>query len=136
MSQHRKKVLIVDLDESVLITLEHVLEDAGCDTCTTWNVAEAVRLFTGDGFDFVLVGDHPPELDAEKILQGLIVRHPGCKCLVLEAVAQEADFERFQSIGASAVITKQDLSQIVGRLSGRPGPVAVKLAGNVQKIAS
>ena len=135
MSQRRKKVLIVDLDESVLITLERVLEDADCDTCTTWNVAEAVRLFTADGFDFVLIGDHPPELDAVRILRELVVRHPDCKCLVLESIVQESDFERLQPVGASAVIPKRDISQIVGRLCDHPGPRAVNLATNFQKLA-
>jgi CheY-like chemotaxis protein len=135
MSQRRKKVLIVDLDESVLIKLERVLEDAGCDTCTTWNVAEAVRLFTTDGFDFVLVGDHPPELDAERVLTELAVRHSDCQCLVLEPIVQESDRERLQPVGASAVITKEDLSQLVGRLCDHPGPMAVNRATNLQKLA-
>jgi DNA-binding NtrC family response regulator len=136
MSHRRKRVLILDLDERVLMTLERLLEDAGCDTCTTWNVAEARRLFADDGFDVVLVGDHPPELDAEKILAELEVRHSDCKCLVLESTAQEADLERFQSVGAFAVVTKQDLSQVVGRLSGHLSPMAVQFSANLQKIAS
>ncbi|MBZ5566373.1 MAG: hypothetical protein LAN64_00835 [Acidobacteriia bacterium] len=135
MSQRRKRVLIVDLDETVLIRLECLLEDAGCDTCTTWNVAEAVRLFTGDGFDFVLIGDHPPELDAEKILRELEVRNPDCRRLVLKPIARESDRERFQSVGASVVIAKRDLSQIVGRLWDDPGPTTVNQL-NLRKIAS
>jgi DNA-binding NtrC family response regulator len=135
MNKRRKKILILDLDEGLLIDLERLLEDMGCDTRTTWNATEAVRMVTGDGFDCLLVGNHPPELDAEAVLREVDVQDPNCKRFVLESVVQQADCERFQALGASDVLIKRDLSQIVGRVCGHPGITAVHLAGNLQKIA-
>jgi len=136
MNERCKKVLILDLDERSLIDLERLLEDMGCDTRTTWNATEAIRMFVGDGFDFLLVGNHPPELDAEIVLRDVDVQDSHCKRFVLESVVQQSDCERFQALGASDVLIKRDLSHIVGRVCGHPSPTALHLASNLQKIAS
>jgi ActR/RegA family two-component response regulator len=39
-----KRVLVLDFDHDLLITLERVLEDAGFRTTTTWDVKEGVAL--------------------------------------------------------------------------------------------
>jgi CheY-like chemotaxis protein len=63
-----KRVLVLDFDHDLLITLERVLEDAGFRTTTTWDVKEGVALLQSGAFDFFVIGDRPPQLDAEALL--------------------------------------------------------------------
>ncbi len=50
-------VLIVDNDELTLIELERVLENAGFDTTTTWDVTEAIQLLNRSRYDHVVLGE-------------------------------------------------------------------------------
>ena len=56
MNQPRRRVLILDLDQDTLLTLQHVLEDAGVDTTVTWDETEARQLLKSSRFDLVLLG--------------------------------------------------------------------------------
>ena len=49
-----KKVLIVDDDEQVLMTLEALLEEAGYDTATAWGASEGQELLRARNFDVCL----------------------------------------------------------------------------------
>jgi CheY-like chemotaxis protein len=64
----RKKILVLDTDPERLVILEQMLEDAGYDTTTTWDVQRAKELFAGDIFNLVLIGEHPPEISHNVIL--------------------------------------------------------------------
>lgn len=66
--EHRKRVLILDFDDHVLIALERVLEESGFNTTATWNVDEALALLRSGHFDFLVLGNRPPALDAQAIL--------------------------------------------------------------------
>ena len=62
------RILVLDFDESTLIRLEQFLEEAGFDTTTTWDINEALLLLETKSFDLIVVGDHPPEIDAYAML--------------------------------------------------------------------
>lgn len=108
MDRRYCRILILDTDAETLITLERILQDAGCDTTTTWSPIEARQLFEGSYFDFLIVGDHPPELDAAMILRD--VQGQGCcgACLVMLPHPRSSEVERFGALGAVAVISKED----------------------------
>jgi len=61
-------VLIVDNDEFALIELERVLEGAGFNTTTTWDVSEAVQLVSTGDYDYILVGECFSGGNAEQLL--------------------------------------------------------------------
>lgn len=61
-------VLIVDNDEIALIELERVLEGAGFNTTTTWDVNEAVQLLSTTDYDHILVGECFIGENAEQLL--------------------------------------------------------------------
>lgn len=69
MSHHRPKALIVDLDETVLIRLERVLENEGIDTDTSWDPDQACHELATGKYDLLLVEHHPPQIDAHQALQ-------------------------------------------------------------------
>jgi ActR/RegA family two-component response regulator len=63
-----RTVLIVDNDEFALIELERVLEGAGFNTTTTWDVGEAVQLANTTDYDCILVGECFSGGNAEQLL--------------------------------------------------------------------
>jgi CheY-like chemotaxis protein len=102
----RRSILVLDHDEDVLLRLEHLLETAGFDTTVTWRLDEVRQFIEQKRFDLVVIGHHPPHLDASRVLQltggG---RRPAC--IVLHAPERfPFDAEYFYSLGAHAVLSK------------------------------
>jgi DNA-binding NtrC family response regulator len=79
------RILVLDLDESVLIALEQVLEEAGFETTTTWSTDEAFLWLQRKHFDLIVIGDHPPEIDAHATLRRLQASHRLASCIVMRA---------------------------------------------------
>ncbi len=71
MPDRRARILIVDDDESVLISLERVLEGAGFSTVTAWSGREAAELLGKSQFDLLLVDAHLSDLQATDLFQRL-----------------------------------------------------------------
>ncbi len=75
----RKRILVVDDDERLLMALEALLENEGYDTATAWSGQEALRLLRSGTFDLILLDDYLPDVTSEEILrqlQGMLVRTP------------------------------------------------------------
>jgi CheY-like chemotaxis protein len=108
MDDRLHQVLILDTDPDTLIALQHVLEQAKIDATITWDEAEACQLLETTLFDLILIGHHPPELDAAAILDDLSSR--GCcpPVLILRATIGEKDAEYSQRLGAIGVVPKRD----------------------------
>lgn len=68
---HGQRVLVLDLSEDVLIRVQQVLEDSGIDTTTTADPREGKELMVTGFFDFLVIGNRPPLLDAARILLDL-----------------------------------------------------------------
>lgn len=113
MKMWPNQVLIVDMDQDTLITLEKVFEDAGFDAITTWTAAEAMQLLASKGFDIFLVGDHPPEIDAVAILGELRAQGFRGACFILEPTIRKSDLERFSSLGAISLVSKWDHASLL-----------------------
>jgi CheY-like chemotaxis protein len=122
MGEDLCRIFILDLDQETLIALEKALEDAGFDTTTTWNSNEARWLLKDGDFDFVLVGDHPPELDAAKILRELQGERRYGECVVLSHNLFDnhaSQVDRFGGLGVVAVIPKHDHPGVIKLLGKR-----------------
>ena len=70
MNPSRKKILVADCHEDVLIILERLLEDAGFDTTTVWTAKEALTLLDSHAFDLVLVNKYLPDYGIAKMTSG------------------------------------------------------------------
>ena len=66
---------LLDTDPDTLITLQQALEEAAIDATVTWDEVEACQLIETTPFDLILVGDHPPKLNAAAILDDLSLRY-------------------------------------------------------------
>jgi len=111
-----KNVLILDSAPEFLIALEHVLEEEGFNTTTTWNTGEAIALLSSRQFNVVLVGEHPPEVKGEEVLKALQSRR-SIPCIVLQATTRNPfEVEHLSSLGAYAVIPKQRIKEVMDKL--------------------
>ena len=111
MNQRRLRILICDIDPDILIHLEKMLEDAGFDTTSTWNVVDLERLLQQHSFQLVIIGDHPSQMDAELLVRkfrGTQEQVPNVLCLVWHGHVKECTIERLRSAGATAVVSGQD----------------------------
>lgn len=114
MKPTRKRILIADCHEDVLIILERLLEDAGFDTTTVWTAKEALNLTDAHVFDLVLVNEYLPDAECDDVLKALRKRGQQTPCVVMQPSAPEIrDFARFEALGARDIVCKHCFRQIV-----------------------
>src|SRR5450759_5259684 len=114
MNTPRKKVLVADCHEEVLIALEKMLEDAGFDTTTVWTARDALKLVDSQVFDLVLVNEYLPDAECEDLLKALRKRGTQIPCVVMQPSAPEiTDFTGLQALGARNIVSKHAYRQIV-----------------------
>jgi len=113
----RKKILILDHDERVLIDLERILEDEGVETMTTWDLQEALDLVVHQEFDLLLLGEHPPEVRCAEFVKTLRCRQISPSCIVLETAPRHPFEGQYLCwLGAYAVMPKWKYSDIVAKI--------------------
>jgi CheY-like chemotaxis protein len=113
----RKRVLVADCHEEVLIVLEKVLEDAGFDTTTVWTAREALKLLESQVFDLLLVNEYLPDAECEVVLRVLRRKGMDVPCLVMQPSAPEiTDSQSLQALGASGIVCKHAYQQIVDKV--------------------
>jgi len=114
MNTPRKKVLVADCHEEVLIALEKMLEDAGFDTTTVWTARDALKLVDSQVFDLVLVNEYLPDAECEGLLKALRKRGAQMPCIVMQPSApQITDFTGLRILGAHDIVCKYAYQQIV-----------------------
>ncbi len=128
MDDQLRRVLILDIDPDTLITLQHVLERAGVDTTITWDETEARRLLETESFGLLLIGDHPPELDAAAILNDLKSRGASSPSLILRRVCRENDIEHFRALGAIGVVGERDPIAVLEQVTRALAPMLFRVA--------
>jgi DNA-binding response OmpR family regulator len=114
----QRSILIIDHDEDLLLRLEHLLENAGFATTVTWRADHLNDLLANSTYDLVVIGHHPPEMDAATVLRHG-ARGPRPACIVLNPRDQYPfEAEYFYSLGAHAVMCKwsPEIAERVRRL--------------------
>ncbi len=112
--QQRKKILIVDNDETVLIALERALEEKGYETTTAWNLTEALALMDQAEFDVLVVGDHPPDVNCERLLKLLRQNQVWTPCVIMHSAARHPfSVQYLQYLGAHGVACKWNDKEVL-----------------------
>jgi CheY-like chemotaxis protein len=106
----RERILVLDIDEQLLVELEGLLENQGFETTTTWEYREALQLLQSHEFDFVLVGDHPPDIDPSELLKQLHAMQSSPPCIVLRSPNLEPTL---RVPGVLAVVDRHSPSDIL-----------------------
>jgi CheY-like chemotaxis protein len=110
----RKRVLVVDDDESTLIAVQAAMEDAGYDTTTAWSGQEALSLLRQCEFNFILLDDYLPGVSTEEVLRQL-QRMPGkAPVVIMQAAGLPYELAaRYTRPGACNFIRKREPREIV-----------------------
>jgi CheY-like chemotaxis protein len=110
----RKRVLVADCHEDVLIVLEKMLEDAGFNTTTVWTASDAFKLINSQAFDLVLVNEYLPDAECDALLKVLRQRSAQMPWIVMQPSAPKiTDSRSFQALGAREVVCKYGFQHIV-----------------------
>lgn len=114
MRTERKKILIADCHEEVLIILEKVLEDAGFDTTTVWTARDALKFIDAGDFDLVMINEYLQDSECEDFLKALQHRRRHLPCIVMQPSAPEiTDTRILRGLGAREVVCKWSYQQVV-----------------------
>jgi len=118
MKTARKKVLIADCHEEVIIILEKMLEDAGFDTTTVWTAREALQFVGSQVFDLVLINEYLPDAECEDVLRVFRKRGAQVPCIVMQPSAPEiTDIRGLRDLGARDFVCKRAYQHIVEAVS-------------------
>ena len=109
----RKRILVIDDDEQVLIALESLLENEGYGATTAWSGQEALRLLRSATFDLILLDDYLTDVTTEEILRQLRVM-PVCPPVLLMQTPGLSDdaAARYARLGACYFVCKNHPEQI------------------------
>jgi DNA-binding response OmpR family regulator len=114
MKTARKRILVADCHEEVLIVLEKLLEDAGFDTTTVWTAQEALRLVDSQTFDLALINEFLPDAECEDLLRAFHKKGAQVRCIVMQPSAPEiTDIRGLHNLGACDVVCKRAYQQVV-----------------------
>ena len=102
----RRKVLLVEDEESILEPLTAALGREGFDVVTATTAADGLDAFRKRAPDAVLLDVMMPEMDGPATLRGLIDRGAAFPIVFITARASEGDIAHLLSLGAAGVITK------------------------------
>ena len=122
----RHRMLILDTDPDTLITLQYVFEEAEIDATITWDEMEACQLIESAAFDLIVVGHHPPELNAAAILDDPSLRGRCPPVFILMGIFDEKDAEHFRRLGATGVVSKRDSIAVLNQVTKALAPIRFK----------
>jgi DNA-binding response OmpR family regulator len=103
----RQRILLVDDDESVLLTIEWLLEERGYDTTTAFGGRQGLRLLQAHQYDLVLLDNYLPDLACETLMERLRSSHHEVPYIIMQArTPQPADRNWARDCGARDVVCK------------------------------
>jgi two-component system KDP operon response regulator KdpE len=114
MEAVKKKVLVVDDEQSLLRILRIKLKVSGYDVITAFNGREALLLVASDHPDIMLLDIIMPDMDGFDVLQNL---KPGNKLPVIVFSARPENATKALGMGACDFVSKPfDIDHLVGRI--------------------
>lgn len=102
------KVLVVDDDPYILISLEFLMKKSGYEVTVARNGQEAFTLLNSHVPDIVLLDIMMPDVDGYEICSYIKKTETlkCCKVVFMSAKTKEADIKKGYELGASLYITK------------------------------
>jgi two-component system, OmpR family, alkaline phosphatase synthesis response regulator PhoP len=117
-----KRVLVVDDEPNIVMSLEFLMRRAGFDVQVARNGREALDALEGAPPDLLLLDVMMPEFDGYEVCERVRARPEwsGTKIVMLTARGREVERERGLALGADAYVTKpfstRDLVEQVKRM--------------------
>jgi two-component system, OmpR family, alkaline phosphatase synthesis response regulator PhoP len=117
-----KRVLVVDDEPNIVMSLEFLMRRAGFEVTVARNGREALDALEGSPPDLLLLDVMMPEFDGYEMCERIRARPEwsGTKIVMLTARGREVERERGLALGADAYVTKpfstRDLVEQVKRM--------------------
>lgn len=102
----KKRVLIVDDEKELLMTMKIRLTSWGYDVLTADNGKEAISLFKKKAVDVVILDIMMPEMDGIEILKCIRRFNKKIPVIILTAYSDEERFDKFYKLGMAGFIQK------------------------------
>lgn len=102
------KILVVDDDPYILMSLEFLMRKNGFDVMIARNGTETLELLEQHTPDVVLLDIMMPDVDGYAICKHIKAtpKHAQCKVVFVSAKSKEADIQKGYDLGAELYITK------------------------------
>jgi len=102
----KRRILVIDDDEQVLMTLECVLENAGYETTVAWSGQEGLALLRSNEFDLVLLDDYLRDIEHEEIFGEIRAMANQPLVILTESSLTPETRRYFINLGAAAIVRK------------------------------
>jgi DNA-binding NtrC family response regulator len=111
------RVLLVEDDAAVRITVRDALEEAGHSVAAHADGATALSAAEREQFDLLLTDVRLPGLDGVNLFRRVHASQPGCTCILMTAFGQVNDAVEVMREGANDYITKPfEMEDLLGRV--------------------
>jgi len=123
-----KKILIVDDEPNIVISLEFLMRREGFDVTVARDGEEALSAIAQEHPDLVLLDVMMPKINGFEVCEKVRANpeHAGVRIIMLTAKGREAEVSKGLSLGADGYITKpfstRDLVEQVKNLLGLGAP--------------
>lgn len=102
----KKRILVIDDDEQVLISLECLLENEGYETTTAWSGQEGLALLRSNEFDLVLLDDYLRDIEHEEIFGEIRAMTFQPLVILTESSLTPENRRHFINLGATTIVGK------------------------------
>ena len=119
-----KRVLVVDDEPNIVMSLEFLMRRAGFEVAVARNGREALDALEGSPPDLLLLDVMMPEFDGYEVCERIRARPEwsGTKIVMLTARGREVERERGLALGADAYVTKPfSTRELVDQVKGMLG---------------
>ena len=119
----RKRIVVVDDDQSILDLIQHFLKD-NYDVVTTKESNEVLELIDKAGTDLLITDIRMPDIDGIELIQEVVKKYPSLKILAISAGGYVVSPESYLNIaelsGSSSRLekpfSKETLISAINRL--------------------
>jgi DNA-binding NtrC family response regulator len=132
------RILVVDDEQSLLMTLVANLELEGFEVVSAPNGAEALELFEQQSFDLVLTDIRMPGMNGVQLFRTLRARRSDLPVILMTAFALEGLVQEAVREGAFTVLPKPfEIDHVVGALTrAARAPVVLLIDGDAQQAGA
>ncbi len=114
----KKRILVIDDDERVLISLEYLLENEGYETTTAWSGQEGLALLRSREFDLILLDDYLRDIEHEEIFGEIRRRETQLLVILTQSAPTSNVRKHYLELGANAIVGKRaPFQQIVAEIN-------------------
>jgi PAS domain S-box-containing protein len=108
------RILVVDDDQGICLTLKEILESSGCEVETAADGEEALERIDAKPFDLMLTDVVMPKMDGYELYRAAQERHPGLPVLMMTAFHYDKDhiIKRSRLKGLEGVVFKKPVDPV------------------------